>query len=141
MAKIYKCSDRIKIKIDDVVVTIAPLSLDQKTEAQELMARGKINKDYKMITKGIVATIRYALKDISGLEDSEGQPYKLEFEDNILSESCINDLFNIQLHQKLVMVCSSLLGNFPTDFRDENGNLIEGVEFLSSKNEEKQDPN
>lgn len=132
MARIYKRSDRIKVKIDEVTVTIAPLSLDQKTEAQSLMALGKINRDYNLITKGIISLIKSAVKSIDGLENADGSKYQLTFNGDLLSDESIDDLFNIELHKKLVMVCSSLVVSIPTQFVDETGQPIEGVTLLDT---------
>jgi hypothetical protein len=133
MTKIYKRSDRIKLKIDDVVVTLAPLSFDQKTEAQDYMLRGRAKSDYKLMSKSIAYSIQQSVKDISGLENEDGTPYKLEFENGVLTDTCIDDLFNIELHKKLVMICTSLTQGIPQVFTDENGKPIEGVEFIRSQ--------
>lgn len=133
MARIYKRSDRIKIKIDEVTVTIAPLSLEQKTVAQSLMAQGKINRDYNLITKGIISLIKSAVKDIDGLENQDGTKYRLSFDGDSLSDESIDDLFNIELHKKLVMVCSSLVVSIPSQFVDEQGLPIEGVSVLETE--------
>jgi hypothetical protein len=144
MARIYKRTDRIKVKIDDVTVTIAPLSLDQKTEAQMLMARGKIEKNFGLLQKGVVSILKNSVKHIDGLEDIDGKPYALSFEDeskNSLTDSCIDDLFNIEMHKKLVMVCSAMVGTIPSEFTDENGKPIEGVSIVKSSSEATQNPN
>ena len=135
MAKIYKTSDRIKINIDDVVVTVSPLTIEQKTEVQALMAEGRIKGDYAMLTKGIVKVIKYSVKDIDGLENADGSKYKVELDNGVLSQETIENIFNIELHTKLTLVCSSLVGSFPTSFRDSNGEPLEGVSFAKSEAE------
>lgn len=141
MPKIYKRTDKIKLKIDEVIVTISPLSLSQKSEVQVLMNAGVTNRDIKSMQEGVVLILKYGLKDIEGLTDSDGRPYKLEFENDILKDECIEDLFNIELHHKLVNVCSSLLKGISNKITDSLGNPIEGVEFVSTKSEVKSDPN
>jgi hypothetical protein len=141
MAKIYRRSDRIRIKIDDVTITVAPLSTDQKMEAQDLMLRGRAKGDPKMLTEGIITLIRYGLKDVDGLVDADDNPYKLEFDGEALKPQCIDDLFNIEMHKKLIMVCSSLAGSIPTEFTDEAGKPIEGVEVLKTSTKETASPN
>jgi hypothetical protein len=77
-------------------------------------------------------SIKYAVKGISGLTDLSGQEYKLEFQDGVLSDQSLDDVFNLGLTDKLSMVCASLIKGIPSEFN------IEGVEFVS---EGKTDPN
>ena len=135
MGKIYRRSDRIRIKIDDMVVTISPLSLDQKTEIQDLIARGKVTSNYKMVTEGITLAVKYSVKKIENLFDYDDHEYKVEIENDRLTDECVNDLFNIELHKKLTMICTSLLSSIPSEFLDINGQKLEGVEILNSKKE------
>lgn len=132
MGKVYRLSDRIKIKIDDIIVTISPLSIHQKTEIQSAMWKGRTEKNFEEATKGVTLSIKYAVKGISGLTDLSGQEYKLEFQDGVLSDQSLDDVFNLGLTDKLSMVCASLIKGIPSEFN------IEGVEFVS---EGKTDPN
>jgi hypothetical protein len=132
MGKVYRLSDRIKIKIDDIIVTISPLSIHQKTEIQSAMWKGRTEKNFEEATKGVMLSIKYAVKGISGLTDLSGQEYKLEFQDGVLSDQSLDDVFNLGLTDKLSMVCASLIKGIPSEFN------IEGVEFVS---EGKTDPN
>lgn len=131
MAKIYKRTDKINIKVDDVVVTISPLSIHVKTEAAQMMALGKQKGDYSMLTNALVLMIKHAVKDIKGLKNHDGSEYKIELEDNCLKDETIEDLFNIEIHTKLTMICTNLMSSIPDKFVDNNGQEIKGVEFVS----------
>jgi hypothetical protein len=131
MSKIYKRTDRIKLQIDDLVVTISPLSIHIKTEAAAMMAQGKIKADYALLTNAIILMIKHSVKNIEGLKNHDGSDYKVELEDNCLKDETIEDLFNIEMHKKLTMICSNLMTSIPDSFIDERGNKIEGVEVLS----------
>ena len=142
MARIYKVTDRIEVKIDDITVKLAPLTLPQKTEINQLMAQGTVKRDYKLIQEGITKSIQYSLKHIGGVEDGDGIPYKLTFdEQGLVTEECINDLYNLEMHKKLVMVCSSLVQSIPSNFTDQHGNPVDGVEFVKSDKGQPTDPN
>jgi hypothetical protein len=141
MAKIYRTSDRIKIQIDDVVVTISPLSYHQKMDAQSDIANGQLKKDFNLMNSGIIKSLKYAIKDVKGLVDAKGKPYKLEFIDGVLSEQCVDDIFNIELHKKLTMVCAALMSGVPSEFTDQDGNKIEGVEIISDTKKDDSVPN
>lgn len=141
MAKIYRKTDRIKIKIDDITVSISPMTISQKTEIQSFMNDGLIGRNLKAMTHGMVLMLKYGLKDISGLEDQDNKPYRLQFENDMVTDECIEDLFNIELKDKLVNVCSALLNGIPKKIVDHTGKELEGVQIISDKDQEKSDPN
>lgn len=135
MSRIYRRSDRIKVKIDDITVTLAPLTLDQKTECQQALLVGHRKSDLKELTRGIKLSMKYALKDIQGVEDSEG-PYKLALVNDELTEDCLDDLTNMQLSAKLTLVCAAMVRGVPSQFTDEENNPIEGVELVKQGKED-----
>lgn len=138
MSKIYRRSDRIVVKIDDITVKLSPLTLHEKVEINSQMLRGSRDKNLKELSEGLALAIRYALKDIDGLEDSDGSPYKLQFaDDGGLTPQCIDDLMNIEATNKLALVCSSMINGVPSQFTDEHRNALAGVELVTV---EKADP-
>lgn len=125
MARIYRTTDRIKLKIDDIIVTISPLSASQKAEINTYhmdFAKGNIES----ATNAVVTAMKYAIKDIEGVEDADGKPYELEFDGDYLSDDCVSDLLNLELNGKLQTVACSLANGVPNDFD------LEGVEFVKS---------
>lgn len=138
MARIYKRTDRVTVKVDEITLKLAPLTVEQKIEIQQLMIDGVANKDVKKTSRGVELAMKYSLKGVSGIEDADGNPYKLEFNDDALTDSCIDDLMNLEVKEKIVLVCTSLLKGVPRGFTDEKGLPIEGVEIVkASKLEEK----
>ena len=130
MSRIYRKSDRLKIKIDDLQFVISPLSLHEKTEVQQLMVEAQSKGNIGKLTKSICKTIQYSLKDINGLYDCDDQPYKLSFDDSgMLTDECLDELMNLELSDRLQQVCVRLLGGIPKEFLDDNGNPIEGVSW------------
>lgn len=124
MAKVYRTTDKISVRIDDIVVKISPLSYDQKTDIQMLLVSG----DPLSVVKAAKESIKFAVKEISGVEDSDGNVYELEFEDGALSNACLDDLLNIDPEDKLSLVCTSLLQGIPKGFNDpQTGKPIEGI--------------
>lgn len=128
MAKIYRLSDRIKLKIDDLIVIISPLSIHQKASVEEVASSAGL-------IKGTIEAIRYSVKDISGLKDSEGNDYELQYDENgNLSDESLNDLFNIEQSFKLSAVALNLVNSVPEVFSDPNtGKPLQGVEFIQSE--------
>lgn len=137
MAKIYRTTDRIPIKIDDITVVIRPLSVHEKTEIQEAALAGRIKGDIKEATRSVVLALKYAVQDIKGIVDSDGNQYKLQTEGGMLTDECVSDLMNLEMSRKLVMVCSSLANGIKTEFTDERGEAIEGVELIKKEADSK----
>jgi hypothetical protein len=131
MARIYKRTDRIAVRIDDIIVKLAPLTVDQKTEIQMLMSKGAINRDVKAMSDASALAVQYGVKGVEGLQDSDGNEYKLEFDGDRLKQSCVDDLLNLELKEKLTLVCSSMVNGVPTQFTDEEKKAIEGVEIVN----------
>ena len=139
MAKIYRSTDRVKIKITDddgsnpIIVTVAPLTHHQKTEIQNMMLGGKSRGDLTSITKGIELSIKYSVKGVEGLTDMHGNDYKPSMEGDILSDESVSDLLNMDLSNKLIMVCSNLTSGFTSKFKDEKGTDLLGVEIVQAE--------
>lgn len=133
MARIYKTSDRIKVKVDGLVFIISPLSFDQKAEIQALAASGDL---YKGLQAAKLA-VKYAVKDVEGLKDGEGE-YQPQLQDNILDDQSLDDIFNLEQNEKLAFACLNLLQSIPKEFMDPHtGNKLEGVSFVKESSGKK----
>lgn len=129
MSTIYKTSDKIPVKIDDITVKVSPLTYSQKIEVQDLMAKAVTEKSMKYAMEGTILAIKYSLKSVEGLKDTNGESYQIEIEDKKVSDDCIDDLLNMKYSQKLSAVCASLVHGVGRDILDENGQKIEGISF------------
>lgn len=128
MATVYRKEDRIKLKVDDLIVTIRPLSIHEKASVEELVSKGGSSN----AVKGALEAVRYAVTNVEGLEDPDGNEYELKKDENDnLSEEAVDDLFNLELGYKLISVCLNLVNAVPKDFYDPNtGKPIEGVSVI-----------
>jgi len=131
MAKIYRTTDRISLKVDDLTITVSPLSIHQKTAVEELASNGGSSS----AIKAAVCAMKFAIKSVSGLEGPDGSPYQLEFDtDGTLADSVVDDLFNTKTSFKLMSICLNLINSIPDEFYDPNtGKRLEGVEFIADK--------
>lgn len=134
MARIYRTSDRIRIKIDGLIVTVSPLNYHQKAEIETYLI-GFARGDVSLAAKAMVSAVKYSLKDIEGVEDADGKKYELEFEDGVVSDDCVSDLLNLDISTKLQSTCTAFLHGVPKSFHDQNGEPLEGVEFLDTRSE------
>lgn len=131
--RIHKTSDKISIKIDDITIKISPLTQLQKSELQGHMVKA-VNGDMNEAMKSVQKSMKFAIKDIDGVEyendEGEIEPYKLELEDGMLTDECVDDLLNLPISNKLSSICSTLLGGVPDKILDANGKEIEGIKIL-----------
>lgn len=125
--RIYKTTDRLEIKIGEISVKISPLSLIQKNEVQSMMLEGQKNSDLTKLNAALILAVSYCLKEVQGLEDSNGNPYLLQFENGKLTDLCIDDLMNMEETPSLIKVCSAFVAGIPKKFD------IDGVEFVEKK--------
>ena len=126
MARIYKMSDRIPVKIHDLKVKIAPLSYEVKSVCQGMIISGNH-------MQAAVHALKNALKEVNGLENADGSSYELEFENGELTSTCIDELLNVQWSNEIQMVAISLLQGVPKEFTDPStGKPLEGVTFAEA---------
>lgn len=131
MAIIYKATDKVAIKIDDITIKIRPLKLEEKSQILAKLQKAQVEKDMMAIQDAALDPIRLCLMEIQGIETASGEAYELERKDGKLTEDCLSDLLNMPLSEKLSKVCSSTLNGIPSDFQ------IEGVSFEKSNSKKK----
>jgi len=80
--------------------------------------------------------LKYALKEVKGLTDDDGKPYKLEFEKGLdeLTDKCVNELLACPISNKLLYISAELGADIPEAILDPvSGKPIEGVEVIPPK--------
>lgn len=133
MARIYRKSDRIKLKVDDVILEVAPLSHHVKTEIQQLLLSGRTEGSIKKMNQGIDLAVKHSVKSISGVYDLDGNEYKLVMEGDVLSDESVSDLLSMSLTNKLVIICSNLAAGNNESFVNMDGGILDGVEIITEK--------
>lgn len=128
MSKIMRVSDRIKIKIKDVVFTIAPLNQMQKIEVSECTKIGPNGEEVFDLLRAQTLLVKYSLKDIEGVEDEHGESYRLEFENDVLTEDCVTEIFTLEEKSLLTTASWQCLNGLPDKLTDPvNGKKLKGV--------------
>lgn len=125
MAKIYRTTDKISYNIGELEIKVSPFSVEDKIELTRFMMEGQ-KGDLKSIMEGSVYAIQACVKEVHGLENADGSPYALEFENGKLSKSCAEDLLNLEQSNQIIGLCSSFIAGIPTK-------LPEGVSVSSPK--------
>ena len=132
MATIYKTTDRVAIKIGDITVKIAPLSMIQKSNVQSVLIEAQKANDIQKANEALLLSLKYCVKEIKGLQDTGGNDYQLQFENNELTDSCISDLMNMEHGNELLQACAAFVAGIPKSFDN-----IPGVSFAETAGKKK----
>lgn len=127
MSKILRQSDRIKIKVGDVTFTIAPLNYLQKIEVSEQTKMGPGGEEIFDFIRAQSLLIKYGLKDLDGVQDASGEPYRLEFEGEYLSDDCLSEIFTLKEKSDYVTAHFQCLNEYPEKLVDPFGKKMKGV--------------
>lgn len=126
MSTIYSITDKIEIKVDDLVVVISPLHYKVKSDIHSEIINGKT-------MDAAILALRHGIKEVRGLSRQDGSSYSVEFDpEGRLSDDCVNDLLNIPESSKLNLIAISMVNGIPKgDFIDpETKTPLEGVQFV-----------
>lgn len=133
MSRIYSTKDRIHYKIDKYDFWIRPLSGIEKIQLNGLMSKA-IQGDMVAAMEAVQETMKLTLKKVKGFTDvdefGEEIEFQLKFEDDKLTDECVDGLMNHPISNKLNTLCSSLVGGITTEFLDDEGKPIKGIKFI-----------
>lgn len=122
--KVYRPSDKIKIKVDNLTFTIRPLTYHEKVEIQKYAVLA--SSDFQSGMMAGYLAIKYAVVAVDGLETPDGSPFVFTGTDEDLDA-----LFNLNAtSDKLVAACLNLITGVPSEFKDLGGNKLNNVEFV-----------
>lgn len=111
--KIYRTSDRIPVKIGELTFWLSPMSWGHRAEIVAL-ARKQAGIDATDANKAGFLTLKYTIKEIEGLENSDGSPYVCEYEQSgCLTDDCVDDLYQLDILPQLVQVGGMFLNGLP----------------------------
>jgi len=126
MAKILRLSDRIKLTIGDVVFTIAPLNHFQKIELSNCTTI-RNGEDHYDLLKAQSLYLKFAVKNVEGLECFDGEEYKLEFQNDELTDNCVSELLSLEQRGKLTTAAWQLLSGIQELSDPITGEKLNGV--------------
>ena len=111
--KIFKMSDRMSLSINGVLFKLSPLSFAQKGEihACSQMSGGVEEQDTIKMT---FLAVKYTVKEIKGIVDCHDNEYELEFEGDVLSDACVNDLLNLEICAQIGISALNFLNGIPS---------------------------
>jgi hypothetical protein len=132
---IHKITDRIKVKIGEITFHLSPLSWDQK---QDIVSDAKLVEGKPTNRNSTYKCLKYAVKNIEGVTLADGSPYVVQLENNVLSDECVEDLLNLELSNKLIIACYSMVQGVPSKIINPvTGQVLEGVEIVHKESKKK----
>lgn len=91
--KISRLTDRYVIKMGEISLKLAPLSGRQKVEMTSLYTQDPATGRFKVDKPAQEHyMVKQSIKEISGLKDDDGNDYKLEFDGDVLTETCAEEV-------------------------------------------------
>ena len=134
--KIFKMSDRITLTIKGIIFKLSPLSFAQKGEIHTCTKMNGGVEEQDTIRMTFLA-VKYTVKAVSGIIDSNGEKYELEFDGDILSDDCVNDLLNLEICQEVGIAALNFLNGVPRKICDQFQKEIPGVTLSFPQDEVK----
>lgn len=132
----YRTSDRIRVAVDDIEISISPLNHHDKNAIQTLLVAGKVES----LMEGSILALKCGIKSIRGVKYPDGSDLELVFENESdrLSDSSVDTLLNLPCHNKLSSICLELIEGIPSEFvNPETKEVIEGVRIIKEDVPEK----
>jgi hypothetical protein len=132
MSKIYRTTDRLPVAIGNIEFKISPLSFQQRSEIQSHLQKANAG-DMMEAMQGSFLALKYAVKEIKGIETFDGKKYKLLFEtdgEKSLTDDCVNDLMNLECFPKISTMSVALINGVPDKAPMEGITLLYNGEKL-----------
>lgn len=130
MARIYKATDLIPVKVDDLTINVSPLTFEQKMQVQSEILKGGTAG----AMRGAALACRYAVKSIKGIENGDGSEYEVKTDGGLVTPECWDDLQNVKECSKLITICLNLINGVPDEFVDpETKKRLAGVSIIREK--------
>lgn len=105
MVKIYRMTDKIPVKLGEVTFWVSPLSYEHRSKITALTQRMS-GKDHEVAKEAATLAIKYGLKELEGVEDSQGNPYELAFDSSGgLSDDCLSEVIQLDGIPDLTKLC------------------------------------
>lgn len=131
--KILRLTDRITLEVGPVTFKLAPLSYSQKAELSSC-TKFQDGKEVIDTLKSTFLAIKFSLKEIKGVEDLDGKPYKLEFEGGVLKDECVEDILNLEQSSELTIAAFQLMQGIPKEIVSPiTGKPLKGVSVSVGK--------
>jgi len=130
---VYRNTDRIQLKVYDVVFSVKPFSFKQKADisAAITMESGTQTEDGHAAVQKL---IKYSIKEVKGINYPDGSAMKLQFDDDdCLMDESIDELLNLEITPDLTTSLYSFIRGIPKNLTDSEGKIKTHVTILPYK--------
>jgi hypothetical protein len=136
--KVHRSSSRLIAKIGEASFKLAPLSQENKVALMSYVSMDGGTR-VENLAKMAFMSVKYCLKDVSGLEFEDGSEYKLEFDnDGLVSDKSISELMNTEISQELLSTCQAFMQGIPKEIINPNTKTkFDNIEILQDESSSK----
>lgn len=121
-------SDRVRISVGKTVFILGPLSQIQKIELSECSRIDTNGDSVYDLTRAQTLLVKYGLKGLEGVTDGDDDPYQLTFENGVLSDECISEVFSLEEKTLYIQAAWQCLNNIPDKLTDPvSGKKLKGA--------------
>lgn len=124
MIKVYRQTDRIKLKVHNVVFSLKPLNVFEQSKCSESL-RNEAGTQQENINKTIYYLIKYMIKDVEGIEYIDGSKIELQFDDDgTMADDSISELISMEITQELQAAIVGFVNGIPSEFSSEHVSIL-----------------
>ena len=118
-----------KIKIGDATFHCKQLSYRERSIIGARHHMQKSGTEVQNIVGLLFEVLRHSIKKVDGFVNPDGSVFELEFENGILSEACLDQLFHVESVGDVLQMCASNFLNMrsPDKLIGPDGKELEGV--------------
>lgn len=142
MAILFKSSDRVKLTMGEITLTLSPLTYGQKINGATLPTSQSGGKQRVNMALLAHLMVKYSVKGIKGVDNADGSEYKLAFEEiefdgvskkkkeSVLTDECADELIEgLLIKPSLSTIAYQLINGIPDYITDSDGEKAKGVKL------------
>jgi hypothetical protein len=124
---VYRNTDRINLRINDVNFILKPLSYREKSIISGAITNTGGEQRQNAIN-GLTSIMKFSIKGVEGINYLDGTPLALEFDDDgYLKDSSIDELLNLAITPDLTTALYQLLQGIPTEIKGIDGEILSHI--------------
>ena len=118
-----------KIKIGDAAFYCKQLSYKMRSIIGAKYHRQQSGAEIQNVVGLLFEVLRHSIKKVEGFVNPDGTPFELKFENDVLTEDCLDQLFHVERVGDILQMCASSFINLraPDKIVGTDGEPIEGV--------------
>ena len=118
-----------KINIGEIVFYCKQLSYRQRSIIAAKHHQQSSGTHTQDVVGLLFEVLRHSITKVEGLENPDGSTYELKFENGILTDDCLDELFYLEKVGDVLQLCASnfLTMKIPSEFIGMDGKPMDGV--------------